>query len=84
MRTEQHVFRFLHSGLFKAKRATIALVDTIKEHALERFFHTVDIHLDGYGDALLIGDQTVVRRILELIRASAEHDLVAIETEPED
>jgi hypothetical protein len=59
-------------------------VDTVKMLARDRHFYTADIDLAAYGEVLLVGEQAAVERLLEVIREHPGHDLVAIETGPED
>jgi hypothetical protein len=51
-------------------------VDKIRTLAQQRHFHTSEIELNGYGRVLMIGDQTAVEHILELIAQHEAHNLV--------
>jgi hypothetical protein len=54
-------------------------VDTIKTLARDRHFFTAEIYLADYGQVVLIGDQKAVKRLLEVIKEHAEHELTAVE-----
>ena len=56
-------------------------MDTIRTLAEQRHFHTAEIELTGYGRVLVIGDQTAVGHIRDLIAGDEAHNLVDISDE---
>lgn len=54
-----------------------SVVDTIRTLANARHFLTADLRLAGFGQVLLIGDRQAVERVLAIVDAHADHDLVA-------
>jgi hypothetical protein len=59
-------------------------VDTVRTIAQQRHFYTAQIELAGYGLALVIGDQTAVERIRQLIAEDEAHDLIDVTDETND
>ena len=54
-------------------------VDTIRTLAEERHFFTAEVHLVDFGQVLLIGDETAVKRLLAAL--GHHHELVQLEKE---
>ena len=55
-------------------------MDTIRMLTKARHFFTADLRLSGFGQVVLIGDRHAVERVVAIVDAHAEHNLV---TEPE-
>jgi hypothetical protein len=53
-------------------------MDTIRTLANARHFFSAELRLAGFGQILLIGDRQAVERVVAVVDAHADHELVAV------
>ena len=50
-------------------------MDTVKTLMRERHFFTAELHLDGLGDVVLVGEPPAVKHLLSVLRQHGGRDL---------
>jgi len=56
-------------------------MDKIRTLARQRHFHTSELELNGYGRVLMVGDQSAIEHIVQLIAQEEAHNLVDVTDE---
>ena len=56
-------------------------MDKIRTLAQQRHFHTSELELNGYGRVLMVGDQSAIEHIVQLIAQEEAHNLVDVTDE---
>lgn len=64
-----------------ARRGKKDSVDTIRTLAEQRHFFTSELELEGYGRVLMIGDQTAVEYMRQMVSEHEAHILIDVTDE---
>jgi hypothetical protein len=56
-------------------------MDKVRTLAEQRHFFTSEMELNGYGRVLLIGDQTAVQHLLEVVAQHEAHNVIDVTDE---